>query len=42
MKYKGPPQSITHKALVRKMLRRPTVKAEYDGLAEEFAYLDEL
>ncbi len=33
---------MTHKALVRKMLRRPEVKAEYDALAEEFALLDEL
>ena len=28
---------ITHKALVRKMLKQPAVKAEYDAQAEEFA-----
>ena len=33
---------LTHKALVRKMLRRPSVKAGYDAQAEEFAFLDEL
>src|SRR5262244_2006878 len=33
---------MTHKALVRKMLKDPAVKAEYDAQAEEFALLDEL
>jgi transcriptional regulator with XRE-family HTH domain len=33
---------MTHKELVRKMLKDPAVKAEYDALAEEFALLDEL
>src|SRR5438105_15787164 len=33
---------MTHKALVRKMLKQPAVKAEYDAQAEEFALLDEL
>jgi transcriptional regulator with XRE-family HTH domain len=33
---------MTHKALVKKMLKNPAVKAEYDGQAEEFALLDEL
>ena len=33
---------MTHKALVRKMLQQPEVKAEYDAQAEEFALLDEL
>lgn len=33
---------MTHKALVKKMLRQPVVKAEYDAQAEEFALLDEL
>ena len=33
---------MTHKALVKKMLERPEVKAEYDAQAEEFALLDEL
>ena len=33
---------MTHKALVRKMLKRPAVKAEYDAQAEEFGLLDEL
>src|SRR6516164_6836572 len=33
---------MTHKALVRKMLKEPEVKAEYDAQAEEFALLDEL
>src|SRR6516164_6843751 len=33
---------MTHKALVRKMLEDPAVKAEYDAQAEEFALLDEL
>ena len=33
---------MTHKDLVRKMLKDPAVKAEYDTQAEEFALLDEL
>lgn len=33
---------MTHKAMVKKMLRQPAVKAEYDAQAEEFALLDEL
>jgi transcriptional regulator with XRE-family HTH domain len=33
---------MTHKQLVKKMLKRPAVRAEYDALAEEFALLDEL
>ncbi|HEV3263758.1 MAG TPA: helix-turn-helix transcriptional regulator [Gemmataceae bacterium] len=33
---------MTHKALVRKMLKQPAVKAEYNAQAEEFALLDEL
>src|SRR3954467_14563527 len=33
---------MTHKALVRKMLKQPGVKAEYDAQAEEFTLLDEL
>jgi transcriptional regulator with XRE-family HTH domain len=33
---------MTHEELVRKMLERPAVKAEYDAQAEEFALLDEL
>src|SRR5437763_10693499 len=33
---------MAYKAFVRKMLRRPEVKAEYDAQAEEFALLDEL
>jgi transcriptional regulator with XRE-family HTH domain len=33
---------LTHKALVKKMLRQPAVRAEYDAQAEEFALLDEL
>ena len=33
---------MTHKALVRKMLKQPEVKAEYDVQAEEFGLLDEL
>src|ERR1700732_60483 len=33
---------MTHKELVRKMLKEPAVKAEYDAQAEEFALLDEL
>jgi len=32
----------THKELVKKMLKNPAVKAEYDAQAEEFALLDEL
>ena len=32
----------THKELVKKMLRKPTVKAAYDAQAEEFALLDVL
>jgi transcriptional regulator with XRE-family HTH domain len=33
---------LTHDRLVRKMLRKPEVKAEYAAQAEEFALLDEL
>ena len=33
---------MTHKELVRKMLKQPEVKAEYDAQAEEFALLNEL
>jgi transcriptional regulator with XRE-family HTH domain len=33
---------IAHKAFVRKILKQPEVKAEYDTQAEEFALLDEL
>src|SRR5271154_6557279 len=33
---------MTHKALVRKLLQRPAVKAEYDAQADEFALLEEL
>jgi len=33
---------MTHKQLVKKMLKEPAVKAEYDAQAEEFALLDEL
>ncbi|MBC8877087.1 MAG: helix-turn-helix transcriptional regulator [Planctomycetes bacterium] len=33
---------MTHKALVKKMLKQPAVKAEYDAQAEEFVLLDEL
>lgn len=33
---------LTHKELVKKILRRPAVKAEYDAQTEEFALLDEL
>ena len=33
---------MTHKAFVKKMLKQPAVKAEYEVQAEEFALLDEL
>src|SRR5712671_5440136 len=33
---------MTHKAFVRKMLKQPAVKGEYDAQTEEFALLDEL
>src|SRR2546425_8446661 len=33
---------MTHKILVRKMLKQAAVEAEYDAQAEEFALLDEL
>ena len=33
---------MTHKALVKKMLKDAAVKAEYDVQAEEFTLLDEL
>ena len=33
---------MTHMAFVRKMLKQPAVKAEYNAQAEEFALLDEL
>ena len=32
----------THDEMVKKMLKRHEVKAEYDAQAEEFAFLDEL
>src|ERR1700758_5154400 len=33
---------LTHKQMVKKMLKNPAVRAEYDAQAEEFALLDEL
>ena len=33
---------MTHKALIKKMLKQPAVKAEYAAQEEEFALLDEL
>ena len=33
---------LTHKKLVKKMLKRSAVRAEYDAQREEFALLDEL
>src|SRR5215467_4990492 len=33
---------LTHKELVKKMLKDPRVKAAYDAQAEEFTLLDEL
>jgi hypothetical protein len=33
---------LTHKDLVKKMLKRPAVKAAYDAQADEFTLLDEL
>src|SRR5271169_2287286 len=33
---------MKHEELVKKMLKQPAVKAEYDAQAEEFALLDEL
>ena len=33
---------LTHKQFVKKMLRRPAVKREYDAMAEEFALFDAL
>src|SRR5438874_6101143 len=33
---------MTHKELVKKMLKQPPVKAEYDAQSEEFGLLDEL
>ncbi|MFL5243607.1 MAG: helix-turn-helix domain-containing protein [Gemmataceae bacterium] len=33
---------LTHDQLVKKMLKKPAVKAEYEGLTEEFTFLDEL
>jgi transcriptional regulator with XRE-family HTH domain len=33
---------MTHKELVKKMLKQPQVKAAYDAQVEEFALLDEL
>lgn len=33
---------LTHKALVKRMLRRPAVRTAYEEQAEEFALLDEL
>ena len=37
------PKTLTHKQMVRKMLKNPAVKAEVDKLnREEFAILDEI
>ena len=33
---------MTHKELVKKMLKRPKVRAEHDAQVEEFVLLDEL
>jgi transcriptional regulator with XRE-family HTH domain len=33
---------LTHEQMVKKMLKEPAVKEEYDTQAEEFALLDEL
>ena len=33
---------LTHERLVKKMLKNPAVRAEYDAQEEEFALLDEL
>jgi predicted transcriptional regulator len=33
---------LTHKQLVRRMLRKPAVKAEFKALEPEFALLDQL
>lgn len=33
---------LTHEQMLKKMLRSPAVRAEYDAQAEEFALLDEL
>lgn len=33
---------MSHKSLIKKMLKQPAVKSEYDSQAEEFALLDEL
>src|SRR3954454_16841389 len=33
---------LTHAQMVKKMLKEPVVKEEYDAQAEEFALLDEL
>jgi transcriptional regulator with XRE-family HTH domain len=33
---------LTHDQMIKKMLKRPRVKAAYDAQAEEFALLDEL
>ncbi len=33
---------LTHDEMIKRMLKKPAVKAEYDALAEEFALLDEL
>jgi DNA-binding XRE family transcriptional regulator len=37
-----PQQMMNHKELVRKMLKQPAVKFEYDGQAEDFGLLEEL
>ena len=33
---------LTHEDMVKRMLKEPAVRAEYDGQAEEFALLDEM
>ena len=33
---------LTHEQLIKKMLKKPAVKAEYDAQAEAFVLLDEL
>ncbi|ELJ9861498.1 helix-turn-helix domain-containing protein [Escherichia coli] len=39
---KRTPPTMTHDEMVAKMLSNPTVKAEYDAIADEFALLDEM
>ncbi len=37
----GCKRMLTHDEMIKRMLKKPAVKAEYDAQAEEFAFLDD-